>query len=402
MTNKEEIINFIKSSLDRIGVPINDLKIKKVKNELKVIPIGSLDLEKFCEFSNIKNDHLLMIEFSGINRNTEYILTFKSKENASEEAKEVFINIEKIIEKEIFKIIDEIIEKSKPVFESFDKRIFSKIKNNYQINENFSKVRDWKAKVYLENSRGEGDAEKGEFGQVGYTMIDVDSGFIVPIARSDEHHMGYDLIEYLTNRKLIPKGNYYPIFFGSNYVYNEYPEEVRRAIKAFKIWRENGGENTPVSNGGNSEINFTIKMDDFIKSNGNIFIPNGELLPIGKRIIRYLDKCASLIKDFHLGKNIKKEQVRDYAKLIVSELKGSYCFFKETESLEKAIIEFEKNSNFKKLEEELFSHNGFKNSIHMDIREGIKDPNSFSARDVLKIFGDIDFANREFNRLSMI
>lgn len=403
-SNKEQIKESIQSFLKPTGIPVEDLKIKKVKESLKVIPLGELDLEKFCAHFSIENNSLLSVEFSGIQRNTEFLLTYKSKENLSDEALELFRIIEKKIDEELEKSLLVAIGDLSPkrVFESFEERIPSKIKDKYEISGDFGKVREWKAVVYLANSKGDKDPDVGEMGDIGYTMIDLDSGVIIPIARSDEHHQGYDLISHLRKNKMIPKGNYYPIYFGNNYVYSEYPEEVSRALRAFKIWRENGGENTSVSNGGNRRFDYTIKMDDFIKSNGKIEIVNGEIFPIGQRIVRYLDKCATLMKSHHEGKTIKPDMVANYAEMIVNELKDTFSFYSETQALQSAITQFRSDANLKKLEEALFSHNGFKNTLHMGIRAGIQDPRDFKARDVTKLFGDLEFANREFNRLSMI
>lgn len=401
--NKDVLIDSIKSQLYAIGIPVEQLRVKKIDNALKIIPIGELDLDKFCSTFQIENEFLTSVTFNGVERNTEFILTFTAKEDKSEAAKETLRIIENKIDKEIDKALEMSLFQIKPNFENFEDRIPGTIRENYKITGDFSTVREWKALVYEANSQGRGEPGKGGMGNVGYTMIDLDTGLIVPIARSDEHNMGGDLIYKLVRSKKIPKGNYYPVYFGNNYAFSDEPSEVKRTLKAFKIWRDNGGENTTVSNGGNNRnLDYTVKMDDYIKSEGKISIPKGEILPMGQRIVRYLEKCATTIKDHHLGKNVKLDMVCNYAELIIKELSGSYSFFSETEELGKSIYQYKNDGDIKKLEEALFSHNGFKNKIHMDIRHGVKEPGSIKARDAERIFGDLEVANSEFDRLGSI
>lgn len=398
---KAQILESLSNKLSSIGIPVEDLKLKKTDSSIKVIPLGYLDLVKFKEnFPELRTDLFHHIELSGVNRNTEYIITYKSSEDdIIEEFRKIEKQIDDSIETTLNNTLEELLKKE---FGSFEDRVPEKIRSNYQMSGDFGSVKSWKALVYLANSCGDGDAQEGEMGEVGYTMIEVDTGEIIPIARSDEHHMGYDLIHHLTSKKLIPKGNYYPIFFNSNYVYQEHPDEVQKALKAFKIWRANGGENTSITATGSRSNDFTVNMDDYINANGNIEIPTGELLPIGKRVVHYLEKCAHIVSGYHQGKKVKEGHLVVYAERIVKELYETHKFFSEVKKLDFAVKIYNQDQDFSKLEQALFAHNGFKNEIHMMIRKAVKSDDYWDKRELLPIFGDIQFAEREFNRLGLI
>jgi hypothetical protein len=380
-------------------------KIKGKGLGIKLIPVGEVNLLIFSEkFPDIKLNYYSSITCEGIARNTEYEVYYKLKDESinDDEAFEELHKVKKAISGVIVSVTDEIASSHKKEFEKFEDRIPEKLRKNIKAAGNFSNVKSWEVKVVLGNCCGEDSPRVGEMCDVGYTMINIDTGELVPIARSDEHNMGYDLMRHYRAKKLISEGRYYPIYFAQNYVYDELPQEVSAALKAFRIWLDLGGENTPVSSGGNRRVDYMIRMEDFIKANGQIDLPKGSLLPVGKRIVQRLEKCAELIKAYHLGKPIKEDSVCDYAEMIIRELSGSYTFHKECSELTAATQEYRAGGSLKSLEEALFSHNGFKNEIHMDIKSAMNDKQGFRGRDSRKVFGDLEFAFREFNRLSMI
>lgn len=393
--------------LSAFGLP-KEVRIKNTSKGLKVIPLGDIDLEVFGTKNDVDVWPYSSITLNGVNRNTDFIVTYQKRKKTSNERKASDLDerfesgmtrIEKAIDRVVAACVDMLAAGEKREFKTIEDRLPEKIRKNYDVSGDLGDVKNWKANVYLANSCNKEDPQVGDMCEVGYTMINTDTGEMIPVARSDEHHMGYDLIHHLISKKLVQKGRYYPIFFGANYVYDE---ELEIALKAFKIWRDNGGENTVVNSSGNGEEQWIVRIDDFIKANGKIKAPKGDLAPIGKRLVRHLERCALTIRDHHAGKDVKEGRLADCAQMIISELSGAHLFYRACESLSGTIKQFRQDGQLKPLEEALFSHNGFKNTIHMEIRNILSGKGGFSSRDIAKVFGDVEFANVEFNRIGSI
>jgi hypothetical protein len=96
------------------------------------------------------------------------------------------------------------------------------------------------AMIHLGNS---GDKFKeGDFENAGYLLFGPNTGAIIPVARSDEHHGGYDLCEYLMRKKLIPKDDYKSLWLlGKNISYIYHYEDAKTIQKALRKWVELGG-----------------------------------------------------------------------------------------------------------------------------------------------------------------
>lgn len=91
----------------------------------------------------------------------------------------------------------------------------------FKITDNLNDVEKWRVKI-LQNNSPE-NKRLGSFDLVGYIMVSLVDNTIIPIARSDEHQRGYEILEtiYMDEYDIIPN-NYYPIFcLGNNYPYNQ-------------------------------------------------------------------------------------------------------------------------------------------------------------------------------------
>jgi hypothetical protein len=164
----------------------------------------------------------------------------------------------------ILKYLKEAIAKQKFI-------IPAKIAANFKIVGGLENYKNWKAKVLMANSGG----KKGIWESPRYVMISLDSNNIIPIAMSDEHQTGYDLLfEYYYDKKLIKQENYVSIDGdGTTYLYGS-PGDTdnlkhdAKKIEAFKKWLSYGGENQPVKSG--SGRGYLGDMEDVIERGCNI------------------------------------------------------------------------------------------------------------------------------------
>ena len=75
---------------------------------------------------------------------------------------------------------------------------------------------------------------------------------------------------------------------------------------------------------------------------------------------------------------------------------------KDLDILEQRFINAEGNENIAEIEQLLFAHNGFKNLIHIKLKEALEAKSSYSYDYLIEIFGNIKYAVEEFDRLSNI
>lgn len=95
----------------------------------------------------------------------------------------------------------------------------------FKLTNSMADVQKWKAKVLENNQQG---VPKGEFDSVGYIMVSLVDNTIIPIARSDEHRKGFEVMDCVYSEKYgINPSNYYPIFaIGNNYPYDKEDEQA--------------------------------------------------------------------------------------------------------------------------------------------------------------------------------
>lgn len=77
--------------------------------------------------------------------------------------------------------------------------------NFFKITNSLKDIKNWKARI-LENNSGGEKLKVGDYDEVGYVMISLKDNTIIPIARSDEHHRGYDIMYeiYESKYKIVP------------------------------------------------------------------------------------------------------------------------------------------------------------------------------------------------------
>jgi len=284
-------------------------------------------------------------------------------------------------------------------------RIPPKIKDNYKIVGGLSNVSEWKAKVITGNSGG--SDKIGDWTPVGYVLISLDSDYIIPVSRGDEHHTGHDFLWELQNEGLVPKGKYVSIWS----MHHDYFTTMDK-IPAYQKWLDMGGENLIVQTADDlMNLNYVGRMQDVLEQKGQISVKKGKLNPLGRELVDSLETLALLYKkilsDFRNETAIS--QFEQSAKKLMKKLDSflhngagiPYSF------MDKNSKKVESFSDYKKIAEILFGMNGLKNVIHNQLRKLVAKLKKgkeldYSESKLVAYYGDLETALFEFNRLGDI
>jgi hypothetical protein len=306
------------------------------------------------------------------------------------------------------------------------------IASNFKIVGGLDNYKNWKVKVLMANSAKEG-VKKGQWENPGYVMISLDSNNIIPIARSDEHQTGYDLLEdYYYKKKLIKRENYISIYgIGNTYLYgdglgvSDNSKDDMLKIEGFKRWLSYGGLNNPVQNP-YSTPRYIGDMEDVINNNGKFEIIKGKIHNNGSKIIDALEYISrEYLKFVNLDQDGKEPREEDVDKLIeytidfLSKFKdfnspiGELVFYdvygmldrNDPDKYIRSLTTALQRHNWKTVGDIILSSNGVKNKLHNAIRS-FKDKEykklNGNGEKYVAIFGDLEKAFLEFNRLGNI
>lgn len=278
-----------------------------------------------------------------------------------------------------------------------------KIAKNFVISGNISNADNWKAKIILGNSMSD-DMKVGQMDDIGYIMISLDSNTIVPVARSDEHQMGYELLHHYIEKNKIPDERYVAIYKdGHNYIYAKQANEQKTALTKF---RQYGGPDAIIE--GSYDLAWMkTTIDDFISGKKpNLVYRKGELTPAIKKIISWIENILLLSRE-------KNKQAFAEAYSFVKFLKSNRpALFKIFDSgsfgildvATEKILKAEAEENFSGLEQAIFGYPGIKNHFHQSIRNTIRSIESgkkgYYEEEIERFFGDLKLADAEFNRLT--
>jgi len=274
-----------------------------------------------------------------------------------------------------------------------------KLRPHLKISGDLNHAEKWEAKVWLANSGKDTDTK------IGYIWINPKTGVLIPVARGDEHHKGWELIDYFEEKGIIPRGQKWtPLWSNHNSATYVYEEEEHRGdtLEAIKKWREIGGPNLTVkSMYGDS---FHVTMDDYIKAKGK---PKsnwkGKIAPLGKKLISAFERLAKLYAKHHKDHTVGKRWIVQAGRWVLTVMQHwQHDYRNEREAAEKALVKLETEDDFDTFENAMFGVDGLKNKIHNSLRKAIEDPDAYSARWEKDAFGDIELAKAEFDRLGDI
>lgn len=177
----------------------------------------------------------------------------------------------------------------------------------FKITDNLNDVENWRVKI-LQNNSSE-NKRLGSFDSVGYIMVSLADNTIIPIARSDEHHRGYEIMDTIYQDEYnINSSKYYPIFcLGNNYPYNQ--DEALKMKEALAKLKSYGYDLDKL----NVSMYYITKGEDERYVTGNDFLgeieskeeqrKNIPVTPLGKNLVKALE----MFSDAFEYKNVRGE-----------------------------------------------------------------------------------------------
>lgn len=253
--------------------------------------------------------------------------------------------------------------------------------DKYQITNSLVQHSRWKAYSYYEKKMDD----------IGYIMISLNDDTIIPIARGDEHHRGYDLLYDMQNKWDIDPESFVPVWkLGKNYFFDR--EDIKPMKVALRKFLAYGGVDGPIY-GGNEFKKLMMFSSEFIDYNGDhVNIEHEGLAPVGQRVYDLLNG---------LGKTIQIASSTDRASITGKAFQEAKTFMKTIYPLYQLSVEpkyyeefniIMKNKDLKELENFIFGFNGVKNTIHKYLKEISEQPDEWRKTDLRSLWGDIDLA----------
>ena len=202
------------------------------------------------------------------------------------------------------KIVKKETEEKTPKTKTEEKSVVSKFQIpehkmlKFEAPGNLGNIDNWKARIVLNNSPSE-KKKVGDMGEVGYVAINPNSNEIVPIARSDEHQAGYELLHHLSNKGAIrgrPQ-DFITLFPGNNYPHYS-TSDTRKYAAACKKYLEYGGKNCAVCavKQGKDGGTYVTDMEEYVALNSDL--PYGSKKPSkpGREILEHLEGALEGVK----------------------------------------------------------------------------------------------------------
>lgn len=282
-------------------------------------------------------------------------------------------------------------------------------------------VRRWKAFCYVGNDCEEKDAQQMQ--DVGYVMISLVDDTIIPIARGDEHHRGYDLLhdfasgEYATyglpaaRRGRRPKPgqgldirarDYVPVWsHGTNYVYG--PSDIADMTVALRKWLSYGGRDGIVI-GSNDLRGRALSSSGMVASGGDFTVAPGTLAPIGAEIYARFEKLSATL--VALGREPTRPALSDAFRQTADLLSMIEPFgYQIGINLEfrnatlSRLKEVRRSGDSQQLWELVFGFDGIKNAMHVYLRQETEKDWAWSRDHLSSIWGDPGLAIDMLGRL---
>lgn len=269
----------------------------------------------------------------------------------------------------------------------------------YDLTGDASNAPNWKAQVLVGNS---GDTPIGTYEDIYYVLVDLDSNYIIPVARSDEHQLGTDMLYDLYDKYKLPQGRYVPVAVrGTNYLQNRNDENKVMTLEAIKKWVSYGGNKVMIED---QTPDGAVKIDsDTFMELGKVEPYKGSLSASGRYIVdtfNYLsDTLNKIYKAYRKEPLIKK--FNSTALTLLQWLRDTFVFELTPlmKNIDKGIAQImaSGDDDYSAAETVIFSHGGIKNAMHNKLRAIEKDPKDYDKNNYQMVFGDLTVAKKEFD-----
>jgi hypothetical protein len=282
-------------------------------------------------------------------------------------------------------------------------------------------VKEWEAKIILGNSIATSTDSKdkikeiGDWDDVGYVMVSIVGPVnFIPIAISDEHHCGADLMYEMAEKWKINPAHYMPIAPKSTVGIYLFRADVTSELEACRRWLAAGGPSFVVKSiKDNRGVNWTTDCEDFIAQNGKVSFMKSGLLKPGHQLInafgrlynilnasriqgsqgsmttQYRDSCLKaippvldsierlLITYFDFGSEsisgFREDKNDILPEKVMNSIKNNKLFLEDRIKIIRAFCDDSlAMGNVTAVEAVMFSHHGIKNSIHRAIRDDLQ------------------------------
>lgn len=293
----------------------------------------------------------------------------------------------------------------------------------YVMGDTLAGVESWKALCYSANSGG----EVGAMDAVGYVMISKIDDTIIPMARGDEHHRGYDTLFALSRKrqyKTLKPDDYVPVWpYGNNYIYDE--TEAPLLLNVVSKFLSYGGDDG-ILIGCNDLQGTIVTLSSFVASKGSVELAPGTVAPLGDVVLKAFGALATTLNaargevktpadlaaalnPVRGGPRARKaaaafREAHGLLKLLkryAAQIRGTDCERFDEAAAE--LCKIAKVADLQRIEEIFFGMAGFKNRIHNAVRQAIKNraakKRAWEDDATIAVWGDLDLANDLLGRL---
>ena len=297
--------------------------------------------------------------------------------------------------------------------------------HDYKVGTTLRDVRQWQARILLGNSLSQ-DVKVGDMEGVGYVMVAIKGPpCFIPLAHSDAHNEGFDLLRKMAKHWRIKPTDFVAISPHHTGAYLHSMSEAPNLLEAFRRWHAARGPELMITYTGyndSAKKRWSIGSKDFISGQGTPVPGKDGLLPMGQRfvdrltrlrdcLVRLRDDDNPLVFNAHDREGMRQLAVATHATIdcamnmreVVSILYGANAFgCKRGVTTEDAAAAWHArldqllaDGDVTGIEAMFLSHDGLKNRVHQIVRHG----SDFSKERLAEVFGDLELTDSVLGRI---
>jgi hypothetical protein len=297
---------------------------------------------------------------------------------------------------------------------------------DYELGLTLEDVRTWRAPILLGNSLGR-DAKVGDMEGVGYVMVAIKGPpCFIPVAHSDEHNQGFDLLRKMAKQWKIQPSDFIALCPHHTGAYLHSMREAPQLVEALRRWHVARGPEVMITYAGYDDERparrWTIGSRDFLRGDGHPLPGKDGLLPTGQRFVDALTRIRDALVRLRDPSNALSFEIHDRGgmrKLAAAAHETVDCassMREVTYMLSRAgLFGFGHGATTEDaraiwharldglldeadvtgVETMFLRHDGLKNMVHQAIRNAT----SISRDRLEEVFGDLDLANDIMGRI---